>query len=49
MSPIHANYIVNRGNAKAVDVLKLMAMIRDKVYSTKGVMLEPEIKVIGQD
>lgn len=45
----HANYIVNKGSASAVDVLKLMALIRDKVYSTKGVMLEPEIRVIGED
>lgn len=49
ISTEHANYIVNKGNASAADVLNLMAMIRDKVYSTKGVMLEPEIKVIGED
>ncbi len=45
----HANYIVNNGEAKAADVLNLMATIRDKVYSSMGVMLEPEIKVIGED
>ena len=49
ISSVHANYIVNKGNASATDVLNLMAMIRDKVYSTRGVMLEPEIKVIGED
>ncbi len=49
ISPKHANYIINKGNAKAADVLSLMATIRDKVYSETGVMLEPEIKVIGED
>ncbi|MBE9531338.1 MAG: UDP-N-acetylmuramate dehydrogenase, partial [Proteobacteria bacterium] len=49
ISPEHANYIVNNGGAKAADVLSLMATIRDKVYSSTGVMLEPEIKVIGED
>jgi UDP-N-acetylmuramate dehydrogenase len=49
ISTEHANYIVNKGKAKAADVLSLMATIRDKVYSETGVMLEPEIKVIGED
>ena len=49
ISEVHANYIVNLGNAKAKDVLSLMALIRDRVYSQKGVVLEPEIKVIGED
>ncbi|HAO94057.1 MAG TPA: UDP-N-acetylenolpyruvoylglucosamine reductase [Deltaproteobacteria bacterium] len=49
ISEVHANYIVNLGAAKAKDVLSLMALIRDRVYSQKGVVLEPEIKVIGED
>ncbi len=48
-SPVHANYIVNLGGAKAKDVLALMALARDTVYSQKGVVLEPEIKVVGED
>lgn len=49
ISTEHGNYIINKGSARAVDVLSLMATIRDKVYGEKGVMLEPEIKVIGED
>jgi UDP-N-acetylmuramate dehydrogenase len=49
ISTEHGNYIINKGSARAADVLSLMATIRDKVYSEKGVMLEPEIKVIGED
>lgn len=49
VSESHANYIVNTKAARAKDVLALMALVRDKVYSLKGVVLEPEIKVIGED
>jgi UDP-N-acetylmuramate dehydrogenase len=49
ISERHANYIVNAGEATARDVLALMAIIRDKVFSTRGVVLEPEIKVVGED
>ncbi len=49
VSAEHANYIVNTGGATASDVLSLMATIRDGVYSKFGVLLEPEIKVIGED
>lgn len=48
-SPVHANYIINLGGAKAKDVLALMALARDTVYSQKGIVLEPEIKVVGED
>lgn len=49
VSDVHANYIVNIGDAGAKDVLALMATVRDRVYSRTGVVLEPEIKVIGED
>jgi len=49
VSEVHANYIVNKGNATAMDVLSLMALIRDKVYGKSGLTLEPEIKVVGDD
>jgi UDP-N-acetylmuramate dehydrogenase len=49
VSEAHANYIVNRGGARAADVLSLMATLRDGVYRRFGILLEPEIKVIGED
>ncbi len=49
ISDVHANYIVNLGRAKAKDVLGLMALARDMVYRIKGVVLEPEIRVVGED
>jgi UDP-N-acetylmuramate dehydrogenase len=49
VSEVHANYIVNRGNAKASDVLALIAEVRDSIFQRTGILLEPEIKVIGED
>jgi UDP-N-acetylmuramate dehydrogenase len=49
VSEKHANFIVNRGNAKAADVLKLMEIIKEKVLERHRVRLEPEIKIIGED
>lgn len=49
ISEVHANYIVNLGGAKAKDVLNLMATVRDKIYSAKGIVMEPEVKVVGED
>lgn len=41
----HANFIINRGNARAQDVLKLMQLVRRQVKNKFGVTLEPEIKI----
>lgn len=49
ISEVHANYIVNLGRATAMDVLALIAMVRDKVFKIKGILLETEIKVVGED
>ena len=49
VSEKHANFIVNKGNATAADVLKLMELIREKVLETRRIRLEPEIKIIGED
>lgn len=49
ISTAHANYIVNEGRATAKDILALVGQVRDKVYSETGVVLEPEIKVVGED
>lgn len=43
----HANYIVNRGGARAEDVLKLIDIARTAVFKEYGIELELEVKVIG--
>lgn len=49
ISEAHGNYIVNLGHASARDVLALIAIARDKIFKIKGILLETEIKVIGED
>jgi UDP-N-acetylmuramate dehydrogenase len=49
VSDKHANFIVNKGHAKASEVLTLMESMRQKVLQIHGVRLEPEIKIIGED
>lgn len=46
VSRIHANFFINRGRARAAEVLELMDVVRDKVQERFGVMLEPEIVII---
>lgn len=48
VSERHANFIVNEGNATAKDVLILIGLIKDKVKQATGIVLETEIKVVGE-
>ncbi|HKI97971.1 MAG TPA: UDP-N-acetylmuramate dehydrogenase [bacterium] len=45
VSEKHANFIVNRGDATAADVLALVDVIRDTVHSRTGISLELEMQV----
>ncbi len=47
ISPMHANFIVNISNAKAADVISLMNHARKKVFEMAGIILEPEVQLIG--
>ena len=48
MSPVHANFLVNAGGAKAADLEKLGELVRKKVFETSGITLEWEIMRIGR-
>jgi len=49
ISEKHANFIVNLGRARARDILDLIELARKKVWQEKGVELEMEIQVVGED
>lgn len=49
VSELHAGFIVNKGNATAKDVLKLIEHIKRKVYDEFNKKIELEIEVIGED
>ena len=46
-SPKHANFVENTGDATTADVLALMAEGRRLVHERYGVVLEPEVQVLG--
>ncbi|KXG78587.1 UDP-N-acetylenolpyruvoylglucosamine reductase [Fervidicola ferrireducens] len=48
VSELHAGFIVNTGNATAKDVLSLIEIIQNRVKEKFGILLEPEIKVVGE-
>ncbi len=48
VSEKHAGFIINKGNATAEDVNRLINHIIEKVYCKYGVVLEPEIIRIGE-
>ncbi len=47
VSERHANFIVNRANAKAQDVLSLIDLIRQQVVRQVGLALECEVQFVG--
>lgn len=46
VSPVHANFIVNAGQATATEVLALIDHIRTEVRKKTGVLLESEVRYI---
>ena len=47
VSEKHANFIVNLGNATAADIEHLISMVQDTVRREKGVLLEREVRIVG--
>ena len=47
ISERHANVIVNRGGARAADVMALMRRMRDAVRDRFGITLSPEVEMLG--
>lgn len=49
ISEKHANFVINRGNATASDIMKLIDDVKKTVKEKTGYELECEINVIGSD
>jgi len=49
VSDVHGNFIVNDGKATARQVLDLIADITAKAKAERGIDLETEVQIIGQD
>ncbi len=47
VSELHANFIVNTGNATAADVIELVRQLRESVEDAYGIELRPEVRFLG--
>ena len=45
----HGNFIVNDGTATAQDVLELIALLKAKAREARGIELNTEVEIIGED
>jgi UDP-N-acetylmuramate dehydrogenase len=48
VSSVHANYVINDGNARAADVMALVQQVRARVRERTGITLELEVKTLGE-
>ncbi|MFM7513209.1 MAG: UDP-N-acetylmuramate dehydrogenase [Cyanobium sp.] len=47
VSPLHANFIVNTGEASAADIDALIRLVQERVLRERGIQLHPEVKRLG--
>ena len=48
VSEKHCGFVINKGDATAADVCKLIEDVKEKVYEKFQVELEPEVKMMGE-
>jgi len=49
VSTKHSGFIVNCGDATAEDITELIATIQEKVFQEKGVHIETEVLIVGEE
>jgi UDP-N-acetylenolpyruvoylglucosamine reductase len=49
VSAVHANFMVNVGGATARDFLELIARVRARAQAERGIVLETEVEIVGED
>jgi len=49
VSAAHGNFIVNDGKATAHDVLELIALLKRRAKSERGIELQTEVEIIGEE
>ncbi len=48
ISELHSGFMVNAGDATAQDIEDLMSVVQAVVFDKFGVMMEPEVRIIGE-
>ena len=49
VSAEHGNFLINEGKATAKDVLKLISILQAKAKTERGIELQTEVEIIGED
>jgi UDP-N-acetylmuramate dehydrogenase len=49
VSEVHSNFLVNAGGATTDDFLQLSAAVKSAVFTTSGVTLEEEVRIVGEE
>lgn len=49
VSTVHSNFLVNAGGATARDFLRLSARVKEAVLQSSGVVLEEEVRIVGEE
>ncbi len=49
VSELHSGFVINIGDATATDIIKVMEHCQKEVYDKFGVLLEPEVRILGED
>lgn len=49
VSPKHANFIINNGDATAKEIEALIAFVQQQVKTVTGIVLHPEVKIVGEE
>ncbi len=49
VSEVHGNFIINEGGATAAEVLELIEKIKDVARTQRGVELETEVQIVGEE
>jgi len=48
VSEVHANFIINTGNATASEIEELINTVRETVKNETGIALQPEVRIVGE-
>lgn len=48
VSEKHAGFVINKGGATSDDVMKLIELVQKTVFEKKGVVIEPEVRLIEE-
>ncbi|MCK4258258.1 MAG: UDP-N-acetylmuramate dehydrogenase [Halanaerobiales bacterium] len=48
VSEKHAGFVINKGNASASDVLRLIRHIQNQIRLMEGVEMDPEVRLVGE-